>query len=46
MAPNAFDELLTALNPYTDELVYQPTFHLFTKLPISNFDARYTISTS
>jgi hypothetical protein len=34
MAPDAFDELLAALNPYADELVYQPTFHLFTKLPV------------
>jgi hypothetical protein len=30
---DAFNELLVALNPYADELVYLPTFDLFTNLP-------------
>ncbi|KAI4643617.1 hypothetical protein J4E93_006628 [Alternaria ventricosa] len=32
-AHDGFKELLTAINPYVDELLHQPAFHLFMTLP-------------
>jgi hypothetical protein len=30
---DGFEELLIALNPYVEEVLHQPTFHLFMDLP-------------
>lgn len=38
--PDVFDELLHALNPYIDELTWEPTFHQFEDLPI---ELRYKV---
>jgi len=33
-AHDGFKELLSAINPYVEELLHQPTFHLFMTLPV------------
>jgi len=33
-AHDGFKELLTSINPYVEELLHQPTFHLFMTLPV------------
>ncbi|KAI4943933.1 hypothetical protein J4E91_009080 [Alternaria rosae] len=40
IAQDGFEELLATLNPYVEELLYQPTFHLFMTLPA---ELRYLI---
>ena len=32
-AQDGFEELLIAFNPYVEELLHQPAFHLFMTLP-------------